>query len=65
MTTNSIFQSNNNPLYLPLAEVLRVDDFAARIRRSPLDGLDVTTLTKDEQHALLDQMQDGDRKSVV
>lgn len=58
MTTNTISQSHNNPLYLPLTEVLRGDDIATRIRRSPLDGLDVTTLTKDERHALLDQMQE-------
>lgn len=59
MTTNAIYQSNNNPLYLPLAEALKVEDFATRIRRSPLDGLDVTILTKDDRHVLLDQMQEG------
>lgn len=59
MSTNTISQSDNsNPLYLPLTEALRVDDIASRIRRSPLEGLDVTTLTNDERHALLDQMQE-------
>ena len=57
-TKNSSQFDNSNPLYLQLIEALRGDDIASRIRRSPLDGVDVTTITKDERHALLDQMQE-------
>lgn len=51
------FADESHPLLSPLAAALQVDDILPRIRYSPLDGIDVTTLSDSERHVLLDLMQ--------
>lgn len=48
----------SHPLIAPLAEALRVDNIELRIRRSPLDGVDVAVLSHEVRHHLLDEMQE-------
>lgn len=55
---DEVLQENAHPLLAPLVESLRVDDLESRIRRSPLDGLDVVAISNERRHLLLDQMQE-------
>ncbi|WP_109042007.1 ATP-binding protein [Azospira sp. I13] len=48
----------SHPFLSPLAAALQVDDILPRIRYSPLDGLDVASLSNSERHVLLDLMQE-------
>lgn len=52
------FTDESHPLLSPLAAALQVDDILPRIRYSPLDGIDVATLSNSERHTLLDLMQE-------
>lgn len=59
MSTHQLLRAHeSHPLLLPLAANLEVDDLESRIRRSPLDGIDVTSLDDSERHRLLDLMQE-------
>lgn len=56
--TDDVNQDHAHPLLAPLVEPLRVDDLESRIRRSPLDGLDLAVLSNERRHQSLDEMQE-------
>lgn len=47
-----------HPLLAPLLEALRVDNLESRIRRSPLEALDLSQIDDQCRHRLLDEMQE-------
>lgn len=47
-----------HPLIAPIATYLQEDDIESRIRRSPLDGVNIGDLSVKDRHTLLDMMQE-------
>lgn len=53
-----VIAGDDNPFLEQLNTLLSTDDLERRLTRSPLDGIDVSELSIDARHELLDRMQE-------